>query len=262
MPEKLDRCVNDVKGQKGVDNAYAICNASLNEAQKFPYPFPAINSKDATKERIEPYDAEQEAVAIGGGLSSQSVGGKVIEPDKEFDKLHEALEGEAREPVDRLEMEGADPSVTLDPEPSPTEHRDPSQTLDPATEQYDYGNYGTDEGGPGSGPQGGTQRSPQKNTDMLADIALDQAKHNDPATAVQNIMNDENVSSGYFNSDDFFGLGQEFIQAGDQQTGNILMTVGSNLKSTEGGGEAMQETICSCNEFDKINEALKDESKS
>lgn len=28
-PAKLDRCVDKVKGQKGVKNAYAICNASL-----------------------------------------------------------------------------------------------------------------------------------------------------------------------------------------------------------------------------------------
>ena len=31
MPEKLDRCVEKVKGQKGVDSAYAICTDSLKE---------------------------------------------------------------------------------------------------------------------------------------------------------------------------------------------------------------------------------------
>jgi len=31
MPAALDRCVADVQGQKGVENAYAICNASINE---------------------------------------------------------------------------------------------------------------------------------------------------------------------------------------------------------------------------------------
>jgi hypothetical protein len=225
MPEKLDRCVADVKGQKdGVDNPYAVCNASikedhLQEKQKFPYAFPAINSKDAT----------EEAVAIGGGLSAQSVGGKTIKPDKEFDKLHEALMqeggegsgrkktnyesqlediksrkkphepkpdaaksimgkeewekgdfpwsktygmhkktketqnpedvhpfGEGLNPFPNKSMgvsEGRDPTKTLDPEPSDVGHRDPSQTLDPSTEKYDYGEY--DEGGPGSGPQGG-----------------------------------------------------------------------------------------------------------
>lgn len=31
MPEKLDRCVDKVKGQKGVESAWAICKASLKE---------------------------------------------------------------------------------------------------------------------------------------------------------------------------------------------------------------------------------------
>jgi len=31
MPEKLDRCVNDVKGEKGEDSAWAICTDSLKE---------------------------------------------------------------------------------------------------------------------------------------------------------------------------------------------------------------------------------------
>jgi len=30
MPEKLDRCVDKIKGERGVDSAYAICNASLS----------------------------------------------------------------------------------------------------------------------------------------------------------------------------------------------------------------------------------------
>ena len=34
MPQKLDDCVAQVKGQKGVDNAYAICNAQLGKETK------------------------------------------------------------------------------------------------------------------------------------------------------------------------------------------------------------------------------------
>jgi len=34
MPAKLDRCVADVKKQGGVDNPWAICNASINEEDK------------------------------------------------------------------------------------------------------------------------------------------------------------------------------------------------------------------------------------
>jgi len=32
MPEKLDRCVDKIKGEKGVDSAYAICTASIEES--------------------------------------------------------------------------------------------------------------------------------------------------------------------------------------------------------------------------------------
>jgi len=32
MPEKLERCVDKVKGEKGVDSAYAICNVSIEES--------------------------------------------------------------------------------------------------------------------------------------------------------------------------------------------------------------------------------------
>jgi len=108
MPQdKLHRCVEQVKGEKGVDSAYAICNSSINEAHK-PYPFPVIPSKQSgrdqmlkhnelepdpmfeavcnalTQEQHNPMDIincpaddpEREAVAIGGGLSGISIGGK------------------------------------------------------------------------------------------------------------------------------------------------------------------------------------------
>lgn len=31
MPEKLERCVNDIKGEKGEDSAWAICTDSIEE---------------------------------------------------------------------------------------------------------------------------------------------------------------------------------------------------------------------------------------
>ena len=34
MPEKLDRCVADVKAKGGVDNAWAVCNASIGKEVK------------------------------------------------------------------------------------------------------------------------------------------------------------------------------------------------------------------------------------
>lgn len=153
MPEKLERCVADVKGQKGVDSAWAICTDALKElddhpykppykeAQKFPYPFPAINSKDATKESRDAFDTldpipsdtghrdptktldpdpidkiEKEAVSIGGGLSAQSVGGKRHKDQKlmeslcecdTFNKLHEALIQEAEDDTEWITVKGA-----------------------------------------------------------------------------------------------------------------------------------------------------------
>ncbi len=34
MPEKLDRCVADVKAKGGVDNPWAVCNASIGKEAK------------------------------------------------------------------------------------------------------------------------------------------------------------------------------------------------------------------------------------
>ena len=34
MPAKLDRCVADVKAKGGVDNPWAVCNASIGKEQK------------------------------------------------------------------------------------------------------------------------------------------------------------------------------------------------------------------------------------
>ncbi len=34
MPEKLERCVDKIKGEKGVDSAYAICKDSIEESIK------------------------------------------------------------------------------------------------------------------------------------------------------------------------------------------------------------------------------------
>lgn len=43
MPEKLHRCVDKVKGQKGVDNAWAICNASIGETKADPLKLQVLN---------------------------------------------------------------------------------------------------------------------------------------------------------------------------------------------------------------------------
>lgn len=56
MPEKLDRCVADVKAKGGVDNPWAVCKSSLgetkekvNQNRQDPYPTP-----DIKKSKVEP----------------------------------------------------------------------------------------------------------------------------------------------------------------------------------------------------------------
>lgn len=169
MPAKLDRCVEKVKGQKGVDNAYAICNASLKEIKDDdddpicrhcgkPESEHGLFTKHDFEEDIEHDDEyesgitiiikeqEKEAVAIGGGLSAVSIGGKKktqehhnpldipfgheteIEACPEFDKVHEALMQE---------------SYSFE------------------NKAGDYMSGPVDEGGPGSGPKkGGGQEEP------------------------------------------------------------------------------------------------------
>ncbi len=51
MPADLDRCVDKVKGKKGVDSAYAICNASLKGTKELTA---TPNSKTANKNRQVP----------------------------------------------------------------------------------------------------------------------------------------------------------------------------------------------------------------
>jgi len=48
VPEKLERCVDKVKGEKGVDSAYAICNSSLKEE--------VANAMVSMKDKLEETD--------------------------------------------------------------------------------------------------------------------------------------------------------------------------------------------------------------
>ncbi len=38
MPAKLDRCVDDLKAKGGVDNPYAVCNASIGKTKEHHNP--------------------------------------------------------------------------------------------------------------------------------------------------------------------------------------------------------------------------------
>ncbi len=52
MPAKLDKCVDDIKKQGGVDNPWAVCNASLKKGTKELTFTPT--SKNANKNRQVP----------------------------------------------------------------------------------------------------------------------------------------------------------------------------------------------------------------
>ena len=81
MPEKLERCVADVKADgKSADSAWAICNASLKELEEDP-DLPKLDEVDGiekdsglpdeSKMQSHPTD---ETVSIPGGLSAVSIG--------------------------------------------------------------------------------------------------------------------------------------------------------------------------------------------
>ena len=75
MPAKLDRCVADVKAKGGVDNAWAVCNASIGEVSN------ATGITLPTTEAHNPLDIVfgrevPETVSIPGGASAVSSGGK------------------------------------------------------------------------------------------------------------------------------------------------------------------------------------------
>lgn len=76
MPEKLDRCVADVKAKGGVDNPWAVCNASIgketkvqekvNANRQVPFPNPPIKPK-----KVEP-DIKKTPKGIGGSNNSST----------------------------------------------------------------------------------------------------------------------------------------------------------------------------------------------
>lgn len=124
MPDKLDRCVDDIKAKGKADgvNPYAVCNASIGEAHEPPYipeglnPF-ASNSLDVsagTKESLNPQDRLDKT---NYQPTTHSDPHKTLDPEP----THEAR----------------DPYKTLDPEPKHDGHRDPYKTLDPKMSELD-----------------------------------------------------------------------------------------------------------------------------
>jgi len=68
VPEKLDRCVADLKAKGGVDNPWAVCNSSIgketkekvNQNRQDPYPSP-----DIKKGKVKP-QINKTTKGIGG----------------------------------------------------------------------------------------------------------------------------------------------------------------------------------------------------
>ena len=78
MPAKLDRCVNDVKGEKGEDSAWAICTDSIKKEVSNAT---GITSPTSVAESHNPLDIVfgkevPETVSVPSGASAVSIGGK------------------------------------------------------------------------------------------------------------------------------------------------------------------------------------------
>ena len=85
MPAKLDRCVDKVKAKGGVDNPWAICNASISKETKTQEKINANRQRPSfnppiTKGTIEP-KINKTTKGIGG------LQGKIGEPAKNRDSF-------------------------------------------------------------------------------------------------------------------------------------------------------------------------------
>ena len=85
MPAKLDRCVADVKAKGGVDNPWAVCNASLNKEVA-----EAIGMTESHNALDIPFGYEvDETVSIPSGASAISIGAKKKVPEINLDNTHD-----------------------------------------------------------------------------------------------------------------------------------------------------------------------------
>ena len=75
MPAKLDRCVDDIKAKGGVDNPWAVCNASISKDKKTQEKVNAnrqvpVSNPPLKKGKIEP-DIKKTPKDIGGKRLNQ-----------------------------------------------------------------------------------------------------------------------------------------------------------------------------------------------
>ena len=95
MPAKLDRCVADVKAKGGVDNPWAVCNASLKESEdRIKSQVASTMAERGMTESHNPLDIPfgyevDETVSIPSGASAISIGAKKKVDEIKIDKVSE-----------------------------------------------------------------------------------------------------------------------------------------------------------------------------
>lgn len=80
MPDKLDRCVADVKAEGSADNPWAVCNASINGETKESIIQEKINGNrmvpffnpDITENKVEPVNQKSVKGIGGDNIDKQS----------------------------------------------------------------------------------------------------------------------------------------------------------------------------------------------
>ncbi len=91
MPAKLDRCVNDVKGEKGEDSAWAICTDAMKKEVAEAIGMPTYESHNPLD---IPFGREvPETVSIPSGASAIKIGEVKIDNShsgkKDLDRMSE-----------------------------------------------------------------------------------------------------------------------------------------------------------------------------
>jgi len=115
MPNpKLHSCVKQVKAKGDVDEPYAVCNASLNEALN-PFANNSMDVSAGSKETLNPQERLD----------------KTNPQPRQHANPHKTLDPEPSN------IGHTDPTKTLDPEPKHDGHRNPREPLDPKMSELD-----------------------------------------------------------------------------------------------------------------------------
>ncbi len=84
MPEKLDRCVADVKAKGGVDNPWAVCNASIGKETKSDIKEENKKTKNEINEAIirEKINANRQVPVFNPPITNRDVKPKIDKTTK------------------------------------------------------------------------------------------------------------------------------------------------------------------------------------